>query len=266
MTEDQFDIAGKVVALLSKGDPALADLLCGNVVYQNLGLELNGRTQVLAHLLGKNSGRLYRDAAWGAPTAHGNAALLAAQLPPESGFNDKLLLLHFRGDRVSAIQEQLRLPMAPLGETPLSIGADLRRMINSALETRSPMLLAYMDEGGQPVLSFRGSVQVVADDCLALWVRNPAGRLVRALAANPKVALMYRNEDRRATYQLQGRARIVDDVNEQRRIHDGLPKVERDHDFAALGRAVIIELDRIEGYAGVAEGRVVDPVNMRRIA
>lgn len=266
MAEKRFDIAGKVVALLRKGDPALAELLYEDLVYQNLGLELSGRAQVLAHLLGKNTGRLYRDAEWGTPAAHGDAALIVAQMPSGSSFNDKILLLHFRGDQVSVIQEQLRLPMATPGEAALSIGADLRRLINSALETRSPMLLAYMDEGEQPAVSFRGSVQVIADDRLALWVRNPGGRLIRAIAANPKVALMYRNEDRRATFQFQGRARIVDDMQEQRRIYDALPKVERDHDFAGLGRAVIIELDRIEGYGGVAEGRVVDAVNMRRIA
>lgn len=266
MTQEKFEIAGKVVVLLKNGDAAIAELLCDDVVYQNLGLELNGRTDVLMHLLGEKTGRLYRDAEWGTPAAHGDAALIEAQMPSGSSFNDKILLLHFRGDRVRAIQEQLRLPIARPAETALSIGAGLRCMINSALEARNPMLLAYTDESGQPVVSLRGSVQVVEDDRLTLWVRNPQSGLIRAIAVNPKVALMYRNEQRRASFQLQGRARIVDDEAEKRRVFDALPKVERDHDFAALGQAIIIELDRIEGYAGVAEGRVVDAVNMRRIA
>lgn len=264
MTQKQLAIAVKFVRLLKARDPAISPLLSEGVVYQNLGVELNGRAGVLEHLLGEVSGRLYREAEWQAPRVHNDAVLIAAHMPSGSSFDDKILLLRFRDNRVIAIQEQFLLPMKSSAETPLKIGADLKEMVNSALETRNPMLLAHLDEGGQPVVSFRGSVHVFDDDQLALWVRNAQGRFIRAITENPRVALIYRNENRRATFQFQGRARIAEGETERRIIFDALPKVERDHDFAQLGAAIIIEVDRIEGYGGVVAGGVVGAVNMRR--
>lgn len=264
MTQKQLAIAVKFVGLLKARDPAISPLLSEGVVYQNLGVELNGRAGVLEHLLGEVSGRLYREAEWQAPKAHAGAVMIVAHMPVGLGFNDKILLLHVRDNQVNVIQEQLLLPLRPPVETPLKIDADLKTMINSALEARNPMLLAYVDEGGQPSVSFRGSVHVFDDTRLALWVRNMRGHFIRAITENSRVALIYRNENRRATFQFQGRARIAEGETERRMIFDALPKVERDHDFAKLGAAIIIEVDRIEGYGGVVAGGVVGAVNMRR--
>jgi hypothetical protein len=264
VTQDQLAVAVKVVELLKSRDPAVTARLSDDVVCQNLGHELHGRQKVLKHLLGDMMGRLYREAEWQSPRAHGRAALIVARTPAGSRLNGKVLLLHFYNDQVIKIQEQLLLPMVPPAETPVNIGGGLREMVNSALAARNPMLLCYVDEDGQPAVSFRGSVHVFTDNQLALWVRNSNGRFIRAIGANPRVALMYRNEETRATLQFQGRAGIADGADDRRRIFDALPKVERDHDFAELGMAVVIEIDRIEGYAGVADGDVVGAVNMRR--
>ena len=126
------------------------------------------------------------------------------------------------------------------------------------------MLIAYTDESGQPVLSFRGSLQAFSDDQLALWVRNAQGSMLRSLQKNPKVATMYRDEDSKATYQFQGRARITTDDSERKRIYDASAQVEQAHDFAKLGVAVIIDLDRVEGYAGLGPAGQIDRVLMVR--
>jgi hypothetical protein len=128
------------------------------------------------------------------------------------------------------------------------------------------MLVAHVDEDGQPILSFRGSVQAFSGDQLALWVRNAQGGFVQAIARNPCIALMYRDEDAKATYQFQGRARVTEDAAERRRIFDAAPAAERAHDFAMLGAAIVVDLDRVEGYAGLGPQGQVDPIRMLRAA
>jgi hypothetical protein len=126
------------------------------------------------------------------------------------------------------------------------------------------MLLSYVGADGQPVLSFRGSTQAYSDDQLAMWVRNADGAFIRAIRANPRVALMYRNEEKRSTYQLQGRARVSEAPAERQRIFDASAAAERAHDFAMLGAAVIVDLDRVEGWAGVGPNGQIDPICLQR--
>jgi hypothetical protein len=109
-------------------------------------------------------------------------------------------------------------------------------------------------------------VQTFGDDQLALWVRSADGAFVRAIRANPHIALMYRDEEAKATYQFQGRARVTESAQERQRIFERAPAVERAHDFAMLGAAVVVELDRVEGYAGLGPNGQVDPIRMLRAA
>ena len=53
-------------------------------------------------------------------------------------------------------------------------------------------MVAYTDENGAPVLSLRGSTQVYSDTQLCIWVRNAGGGIVRTMAHNNRVALLYR--------------------------------------------------------------------------
>jgi hypothetical protein len=140
----------------------------------------------------------------------------------------------------------------------------LKQMVNGALVERHPMLLSYVGLAGGPILSFRGSTHAFSDDQLALWIRKREGNFIQCIQRNPQVALMYRNEDTKATYQFQGRARVSADEADRRRVFEAAPKAERDHDPDRLGVAVIIDLDRIEGYAGLGPAGPVDPVRMVR--
>ena len=115
-----------------------------------------------------------------------------------------------------------------------------------------------------PILSFRGSVQVFGDDQLALWIRAADGNFLRAIRGNPRVALMYRDEGTKATYQFQGRARVTQDAAQRQQVFQRAPAAERGHDFAMLGAAVVVDLDRVEGYAGLGPQGQVDPIRMLR--
>jgi hypothetical protein len=142
----------------------------------------------------------------------------------------------------------------------------LKQMVNDALVERHPMLLSYVGAAGGPILSFRGSTQVFSDDQLALWIRKAEGNLIQCIRRNPQVALMYRNEDTKATYQFQGRARVSADEADRNRVFESAAKAERDHDPDRRGVAVIIDLDRVEGYAGLGPAGPIDPVRMIRAA
>jgi hypothetical protein len=140
----------------------------------------------------------------------------------------------------------------------------VREMVGRALVERHPMLVSYVDEDDRPVLSFRGSTQVIGDDRLAIWVRHADGHFIRAISRNPHVALMYRNEDTKATYQFQGRASVSDAEADRQRVFDNSPEAERDHDPERRGVVLVIELDRLEGYAGLGPDGRIDPVSMVR--
>lgn len=149
---------------------------------------------------------------------------------------------------------------------PIRVPAALKERIDNALVQRHPMLVAHVGAGGQPVLSFRGSVQVFGDDRLALWIRKAEGGFIAAIRANPRIALMYRDEDARATYQFQGRARVTAAADERDLIFRRAPQAERAHDPAMLGAAVVVDLDRVEGYAGLGPQGQVDRILMLRDA
>ena len=135
----------------------------------------------------------------------------------------------------------------------LVLTQEIKDLVNGSLETGNPILLAAVDRDSRPVLSFRGSTAVHADDQLGLWVRNVQGGTVEAIRHNPHVALMYRS----ATVpllQFQGRARIVTDAAERDQVFEAAPERERKADSERKGLAVVIELDRVSGVLGFKDG------------
>jgi hypothetical protein len=132
----------------------------------------------------------------------------------------------------------------------LRLTPELHSKINNALAEGHPLVLAAVDASGQPLLSFRGSLQTYSDTQLGFWLRNTQGNTLEAICNNPKVALIYRSA---ATPLLQfhGRARIVIDAAERERVFTAAPEVERKADPDRKGLAIIIDLIRIEGVLGL---------------
>jgi hypothetical protein len=141
----------------------------------------------------------------------------------------------------------------------------LREKFDSALAEKHAIYIAYVDREGRPHLSMRGSILTLSPDSLGLWARAGGG-MPDAVAANPQVALFYRDETARATYQLAGRARIAQDEATRRRIYDAMPVVEQRHDFAELGTAIVVDLDLVTGWAGFSASGQIDPVRLVREA
>ncbi len=243
----------------------LADCLTDDVQFARLGGAASGRDAVVNELM---NGAVAQKLQWQPPQDGGRAAgashftvrLVGNAAPGKQGL---ILTLHPAGERLARVEQQ-RMFAAPAPSTALAMPQALKDRIDNALAQKRPMLMSYVDMNDQPVLSFRGSIRAHGDDALSIWIRNPEGRLIQSIRRNPRVAFMYRDEDSKATYQLQGRARVADDPALAEQIWLAAPKVERDHDFARIGVPVIIELDRIEGYAGLGPAGQIDRLMMER--
>jgi hypothetical protein len=245
------------------GRRELVALLRPDARYLALGKEIAGAEAVVTELLEGGNAGLARRLEWQSPAPADPDVRLTSTRRAGTRDRELVVTLTFRGDAIALVQEQ-RMAAPPVEAQAIALPEDLKRRIDNALAERHPMLVAHVDAGGQPILSFRGSVQVFGDDQLALWIRAAEGGFVRAIRANPRIALMYRDEDAKATYQFQGRARVTSVPEERQRIFERAPAVERAHDFAMLGVAVVVDLDRVEGYAGLGPQGQVGGIRMLR--
>jgi uncharacterized protein GlcG (DUF336 family) len=143
---------------------------------------------------------------------------------------------------------------APPVLTELKLSSDMKDAVNTALMSGRAIAIAYVDEAHAPQLSFRGSTQAYSDTQLAIWVRNPQGRILSATKKNPAVALIYANHDPKARgfMVFRGRARIDDSAEARRRVYEQAPEGERNLDKEKKGVPLIIDLDSVEGFFGGA--------------
>ena len=143
---------------------------------------------------------------------------------------------------------------APPILTELKLSAEMKDAINNAFGTQKPIVVAYVDENNAPQISYRGSTQAYGDKQLAIWVRNPEGRLLESIAKNPAMALMYGNFDPagRAFMTLRGRARVDSSEAVRGKVYDSAHPFERDKDKDRKGIAIIIDLDSVDGFFGGA--------------
>ena len=132
----------------------------------------------------------------------------------------------------------------------LVLGDELKGIINGALTEHTPMVLASVDAEGRPRLTFRGSIQSFSDDQVGFWARNPEGGTMDNIAANPHVSMMMRNPETRVMLQLMGRARRVEGADREQ-VYANAPEFEQRADAEKKGAAVIVDLDRVEGFLGM---------------
>jgi hypothetical protein len=139
---------------------------------------------------------------------------------------------------------------APEPLTELKLTDQIKQMVNTSFTSGKPILVAYVDDNGQPSLSFRGSAHAYSDTQLAIWARNPEGGLQKALAKNPRVTLMYRNPgpDDRAMLQFRGVAHIQNDDVTREKVYSSIPEAEQNADREKKGSPVILDLERVDGF------------------
>ena len=186
-------------------------------------------------------------ATWSVPQRDGATVTVEAVLPPGRPVAAirSTMTLDGEGALTGVVQEIVAAP--PPEPRPLAVPAEVREDVDGALANGTPVVVAYVDADGVPHLSLRGSTQVLGDEQLGLWIRDPAGGLLRAIPEHPTLACFYRDASRGRTYQFMGRARVADDPATRDAVYAGQPEVERNLDPYQHGVAVIVDLDRVEG-------------------
>jgi len=128
----------------------------------------------------------------------------------------------------------------------IELTEEMREAINNSLEDNHPVVFASVGPDGQPRLGFVGSIHVHSADQLAVWLRKTDSYSASNIRTNPKLAFLYRNPEKRQTWQFQGTARIIeDDPALRERVYREIPDREKQFDLERQGHAVVIDLDRV---------------------
>jgi len=143
---------------------------------------------------------------------------------------------------------------APTVLTELKLTPEMQEAVNTAFAMRRPIVLAYVDPDGIPRQSYRGSTQAFSETQLAIWVRNPEGRLLASIAKNPHVSLVfgYFTPEDRAFMIFNGRARVDDSEAVREKVYNNSHEFERGRDPERRGKALVIDLDSVDGFFGGA--------------
>ncbi|HVA24861.1 MAG TPA: hypothetical protein VMW62_10760 [Chloroflexota bacterium] len=250
MTSKRIDAAVAYVQALRTGETSAAEraarFLADDVVLVDGKSEFGGHDKVLRRITGWwPFTSKYRRGAWSQPREEGDGVSVAGELPPPgAGPTSIEIRFAFDGqDRIRRV-EHVGKP-APDQHTNV-IPDFVKALVDPARMNNAPLTAAYTGENGEPVLSFRGSTQVHSATQLSMWLRNPEGAMVRALAKDPRMALSYFDPVGN-WFIFEGRARVEPDPEIARRVFDLLPEVERNHDPDCHGAALIIDVDRLEG-------------------
>ena len=144
---------------------------------------------------------------------------------------------------------------APTVLTELKLSDDMKHAVDSAFGSGKPIVVAYVDPHSAPQLSYRGTTQAYSDTQLAIWVRNPQGRILESIRTNPAVALTYgsfSDPANRGFMIFRGRAHVDSSDAVRNHVYDHAHEVERNQDKERKGVAVLIDLDSVDGFFGGA--------------
>jgi uncharacterized protein GlcG (DUF336 family) len=138
--------------------------------------------------------------------------------------------------------------------TELELTDEMQEAVNAAFATRRPMVISYVDPDGRPQISYRGSSQAFSATQLAIWVRNPEGRILDSIAMNPLVAMLfgYFEPDDRGFMIFHGRARIDQSDAVRQKVYSSAHEFEQSQDPDRKGVALIVDLDSVDGFFGGA--------------
>lgn len=126
---------------------------------------------------------------------------------------------------------------------------EMRTLINPALASGMPCILATASPSGQPNMSYRGSVMVFDDESLAYWDRGK--RLsVQHIEDNPYVCVMFRHPEKRIVWRFMGEATVHREGAMRDHVWERTVQPERDRDPERQGVAVVIRVNTILAVTG----------------
>ena len=129
----------------------------------------------------------------------------------------------------------------------IELPEDIRDALARSGGEGRPMVVSFRDSDGHEHPTYRGSTHIHGPGQLALWVRNPAGGLPRAVAADGALTVVYRNQETGEFYRLQGVARLDPDPAVCDRVYADSPPHEQAADPDRRGVAMIVDIVRLAG-------------------
>ena len=210
--------------------------------------EIKGLEEVLFRLGGIWAQTpVFQRGAWSEPTADGDKLKVDGVFPDMgAALKEMHLTFSFNGDgKINRVAQEL--VAAPPPQDVDEIPTPIRGQLDSALFNNTPIVVCYVDEDGQPQQSLRGSTLVFSSTQIGIWVRNAEGGIVKAMAHNNRLSLLYRDSNSRSTIVIQGRGHVETDEETRRRLYEMTPEVEQMHDPDHKGAALIIDITRLQG-------------------
>jgi hypothetical protein len=132
----------------------------------------------------------------------------------------------------------------------LDLTGEIAEAVDGAALRGKTLALAYQGEDGYPAVSFRGSTQVYGPQQLAIWARKADEGFAKAVAERPQVSLVYYggpDGPGPMFLSFKGRAHVDPSANEQ--VWSRMIEGEQQQDADRRGVAVIVEVERAEGFA-----------------
>jgi hypothetical protein len=262
MTAVTAAVTAWVEAMAAQTDPpaAIRTVLADDVTAVLAMGEAAGAGDVATGLASAQLMQVLNGAAWSAPEVDGDCIRTGVSLPPGSVIGGMDVMFRVGdGGRVVEVEQALR-PAVQAKVQPLALMGAVAEVLDGAMSSGLPVVMAYVDADLQPNMSLRGSVKVHSDDQLQIWVRNPEGGLLSALDTNDRLSFWFRNGAERATLQVKGRGRVVTDEALRRAVYDTTVEAERRADRNYRGVAVIVDVDTVDGRLPTG------PVRMARSA
>jgi hypothetical protein len=251
MTSTRVRAAEAYIKALRTGEASAADQvgahLADDVVLSSGQDEISGRANVLKRITGQwPLTPTLVHAGFSTPREEGDTVVTNGELPPLGAAPQRVSLTFTfdANDRITRIQQATQAaPPQQFDRLPEFV----RGIINGALANGTPIVVAYVDEQGQPSLSLRGSTQVYSDSQLCIWVRNAEGGIVKAMQRSGRVSLLYRDSRSRTTLIIQGRGHVETDEAIRERVFNLAPEIEQNHDPNRRGAALIIDITQLQG-------------------
>jgi hypothetical protein len=130
----------------------------------------------------------------------------------------------------------------------VDLTGDIALAVDGAALRGATLVIGYVTDTGAPALSYRGSALVYGPQQLAVWTRNPEDGLATGVGERPLVSLLYFSPDSPGPRYLSFRGRAHVDPSANERVYAEMIEGERNQDPDAKGVAVIIDVDRVDGF------------------
>jgi hypothetical protein len=131
----------------------------------------------------------------------------------------------------------------------LDLSGEIASAIDGATLRGKTAAVGYVGDDGYAAISFRGSLQVHSPTQLAFWSRKAEGGVIAAIAADPKVSVLYYGgADGPGPVFLSFHGLAHADPAADDAVYAGMIEGERGQDPDRAGVAVVVDVQTVQGF------------------